>query len=80
MNGGKHTFSYTADPTVNPYDHLSVSVETRAVTLENMVQAFEAYLLACGYVFPTRHHLDWVEDDSEIGPLDDGVDSLDDKP
>lgn len=80
MNGGKHTFSYAADPTVNHHDHLSVQVETQAVTLENMVQAFEAYLLACGYVFPTRHHLDWVEDDGDIGLLDDGVDSLDDKP
>mgnify|MGYP001607624787 CR=1 FL=1 len=71
MNGGKHSFSYTADPTVNPHDHLSVQVETQAVTLENMVQAFEAYLLACGYVFPVGHHLDWVEDETER-VLDDG--------
>jgi len=70
MNGGKHSFSYAADPTSNPHDHLSVQVETHAVTLENMVQAFEAYLLACGYVFPVGCHLDWVEDDTG-GPSSD---------
>jgi hypothetical protein len=58
----KHTFSYTPDPS-NPHDLASVEVASSAVQLEKVIQAMEAYLLACGYVFPDNCHLGYEEDE-----------------
>lgn len=63
---GNHTFSYEPDPISNPHDEITVTVETKAVQLEKLISAMEAYLLACGYVFPENCHLGWEED--EAGP------------
>lgn len=60
---GKHTFNYEPDTVLNPYDVISVKVETQTVQLEKIISAMEAYLLACGYVFPDNCHLGWEEDE-----------------
>lgn len=60
---GKHTFSYESDTASNPHDEISVTVETKAENLEKVISAMEAYLLACGFVFPENCHLGWEEDE-----------------
>ena len=60
---GNHTFSYEPDSISNPHDEIAVTVETKAIQLEKLISAMEAYLLACGYVFPENCHLGWEEDE-----------------
>ena len=57
----KHTFRYLSDPD-NPYDHTSVEVSSTANELTKVIEAMEAYLLACGFMFPEGCHLGYEED------------------
>lgn len=59
---GKHTFLYEPDVAPHP-DEITVLVETKAELLEKVISAMEAYLLACGYVFPENCHLGFEEDE-----------------
>lgn len=55
-----HTFSYTPDPD-NPHDKNTVSISTNADNLLDLVEAFERYLKATGFVFDGQ--LDIVKED-----------------
>ena len=59
---GKHSFTYVPNEVLNPYDLTSVEVSTTAVTLEQIIQSMEAYLLACGFVLGEGCHLGIKED------------------
>ena len=59
---GKHSFTYVPNEGLNPYDLTSVEVSTTAVTLEQVIQSMEAYLLACGFVLGEGCHLGIEED------------------
>lgn len=61
----KHTFGYTPDPD-NPYDVTSVEVTSSVDSLDRVLEAMEAYLLACGFVFPDGCHVG-LEDRGMVG-------------
>ena len=46
----------------NPYDNTDIVMSTDEITLTEIVQEFQHFLLACGYVFDGD--LDFVEEES----------------
>lgn len=55
-----HKLSYTPDPT-NSHDHIQVDISTEAVSLDDLLEAFERYLKATGFSF--SGHIDIVEEE-----------------
>lgn len=56
-----HTFTKAPEPD-NPFDNIHVTVESDSIQLEELLEAFESYLLASGFVLGNRH-LDLVEEE-----------------
>lgn len=57
-------FLKTRDKT-NEHDHTNVAIDVphNDASLDEIVEAFQDFLLACGYRFPENQHLDFVEED-----------------
>lgn len=56
-----HTFIKAPEPD-NPFDNIHVKVESDSIQLEELIEAFESYLLASGFVLGNRY-LDLVEEE-----------------
>lgn len=55
-----HSFEYVPDARF-PSDHVSVAVTTQAEQLDDILSAFNSYLLACGFVLGERERVGIVE-------------------
>ena len=60
-----YEFRKSADPD-NPYDHTSIRMSTNTVSLDEVLETFENYLRACGFVFDGR--VDIVEPEELLFP------------
>jgi hypothetical protein len=67
MNNPKHKYKFIkTSPENDQYDDTDVSVSTNSITLEPLLDTFESFLKACGYVFSGKLE---IVDDEIIQPI-----------
>lgn len=59
-------FKKLRDPN-NKYDTTDVIFKVEAITLPELIEAFEDFLKATGFVINPKEHLDLVHDDEYVG-------------